>query len=144
MKKLCCVLFVVSCLASIVSAEESAGAKGSLPPPEKGEMPLNKLKAQLVDLNGKVIETLVNCVFAFEQVKGGQYRANCGYYGGGEGIVTTQSVLIPEEGKEFFQELAKKTGAGPCNNQRVYLRVSGKGVEAVGTRYSKSKGEYSW
>ncbi len=144
MKKLYAALLLLSCLTCAVRAEDAAEAKGSLPPPEKNEMKMNELKAQLVDLNGKVIETLVNCVFAFEQVKGGQYRANCGYYSEDESILPTQSVLIPEEGKEFFQELAKKTGAGPGNTQRVYLRVSGNRLEAVGTRYSKSKGAYSW
>lgn len=147
MKKLCVVLFIVSCLVGIVSAEDAAGAKGSLPPPEKKEMKMNELQAQLVDLDGKVIETVINCVYFFEQVKGGQYRARCGYYAGSDedgGIVTPESVLIPEEGKEFFQALAKKTGSGPGSNQRVYLHVNGKKLKAVGARYSKSKAEYSW
>lgn len=143
MKKLCCVLFVVSCLVCAVRAEDAAGTKGSLPPPEKKEMRMDELKAQLVDLDGKVVEAAINYVMYFEQMNNGKYRASCGYYVGGVTINTTP-VLIPEEGKEFFQDLAKKSGSGLTNTQRVYLHVTGKKIEAVGTRYSKSKAEYSW
>jgi hypothetical protein len=147
MKKLCVVLFIVSCLVCAARAEDATETKGSLPPPEKTELKMNELKAQLVDLDGKVIETIINCVFDFQQVKGTQYRASCGYYASDDGefiIIPSESVLIPEKGKELFQELAKKTGGGPFNSQRVYLQVRGKRLEAVGTRYSKNKGEYSW
>jgi hypothetical protein len=107
-------------------------------------MKTTELQAQLVDLDGKVIAVVMNYVLRFEQVKEAQYRASCGYYGDGEGKLSSQYILIPEEGKEFFQELARKSGSGPASNQRVYLYVHGKRLEAVGTRYSKSKGEYSW
>lgn len=143
MKKLCVVLFIVSCLVCTARAEESAGTKGSLPPPEKGEMKMGDLKAGLVDLDGKIIATIINFATSFEQVSGGQYRASCGYYHGGEGVITPTSVLLPEEGKELFQALAKR-GISGGSRQVVYLQVRGKRLEAVGTRYSKSKGEYCW
>jgi hypothetical protein len=143
MKKLYAALLLLSCLTCAVHAEDAAGAKGSLPPPEKKEMLMNELQAQLVDLDGKVIETIINFATSFEQVSGEQYRASCGYYHGGEGVITPTNVLLPEEGKELFQTLAKR-GISGGSRQVVYLQVRGKRLEAVGTRYSKSKGEYSW
>jgi len=150
MKKLCCVLFIVSCLTGLMYAEDSAG---SLPEPEKKEMQMGELKAQLLDLDGKVVETIINCAMSFEQVEEGKYRALCAYYGGSEGLITPEPVLVPEEGKEFFQTLAKR-GIDGGGNKVVYLLVHSKNppkvgryrpsLEAVGTRYSKSKGEYSW
>lgn len=138
------------------ASEKSSSAPavvGPPPPPEKKEMRMDELKAQLLDLDGKVIQTSINYVSSFEQVDGKRYRAWCGIYGSGGGF-GSESVLIPEEGKEFFQDMAKKNNYG-SGFQTVYLRVHSKkpiqiesryplSLEAVGTRYSKSKGEYSW
>lgn len=153
MKNLYRLLFLFFCLASMAPAENEAGSTGSPPPPEKKEMRMDELKAQLLDLDGKVIETTINYVYSFEQMDGKRYRAQCGCYGGSGGL-GSESVLIPEEGKEFFQDMAKKNTYGG-GFQTVYLRVHSKkpiriessyplSLEAVGTRYSKSKNEYSW
>lgn len=135
-------------------AEAAPAVVGPPPPPEKKEMRMNELKAQLLDLDGKVIETSINYVSSFEQVDGKRYRAYCGCYGSSGGF-GSESVLIPEEGKEFFQDMAKKNSYG-SGFQTVYLRVRSKNpisieksnypisLEAVGTRYNKSKDEYSW
>jgi len=138
-------------------ASEKSGSKpvtdSPTPAPEKKEMRMDELKAQLLDLDGKVIETSINYVSSFEQVDGKRYRAYCGCYGSSSGF-GSESVLIPEEGKEFFQDMAKKNTYGG-GFQTVYLRVHSKkpiqiessyplSLEAVGTRYSKSKNEYSW
>jgi len=153
MKKLYAALLLLSCL-TCVRAEESNTSVEQLPPPEKKAMRMDELKAQIFDLDGKVIETVINYVSSFAQVDGNRYRAYCGIYGSGGGV-GSELVLIPEEGKEFFQDLAKKNTYG-SGLQTVFLRVRSKtpipiekslypiSLEAVGARYSKSKGEYSW
>lgn len=141
MKKLYVVLFIVSCLVCAARAEDATGAKGSLPPPEKKELKMSELKSQLVDLNGKVVPAKINHVYDLAQVEKGKYRAWCDWFG--QGLNAPLLVTIPEEGFECFQTLSKKDdydGGGKV----VYLKIQNKKAEAVGTRYSKSKGEYSW
>lgn len=128
-----------------------------LPAPEKDEMPITELEQQLFNLDGKIIETEITSVMSFEQVSPGKYRAYCYYYKGTSSSISGELVLLPEEGKEFFQEMAKKD-MWSGSTEVVYLMVHSKNpirvekaspsysykLEAVGTKYRKSKGEYSW
>lgn len=121
-----------------------------IPAPEKKEMRMDELKAVLIDLDGKVIKTTINFVSSFEKVSDKQFRAGCAYYDGGT-IISTEYALIPEEGAELFKT---KAGKGVGSQQTVYFRVNTKKpvrsggisfrLEAVGTRYSQIKNEYSW
>jgi hypothetical protein len=139
---------------SIFIASLSANA---LPPPEKDEMSITDLEQQLFNLDGKVVETEFTYVSSFEQVAPRQYRAYCGYYKGTSSILSGESILIPEEGKELFEEMAEKDMFN-SSSETVYLMVHSKSpvrveggrtrwsfeLEAVGTRFKKSKGVYSW
>lgn len=125
-----------------------------LPAPEKDELPITELSQKMFDLDGKIVETKITSASSFEQIAPQKYRAFCYYYMGTASMITSESVLVPEEGKAFFQELAKKD-FDSGSSRTVYLfvhsktaiSVKGGGVfklEAVGTRYRKSTGEYSW
>jgi hypothetical protein len=84
------------------------------------------------------------------------YSARCGYDTGSGGVFSYETILVPQEGKEFFQSLAKK-GYG-ASLRTVYLRIHSKSpieirkgsnlssfpLEAVGARYSNNKNQYSW
>ncbi len=153
MKKLCCVLFIVSCLVGAVRAEDAAaGSKGSLPPPEKNEMTMTELKASFFELDGRVVKTTINTASDITQRDEKTYYANCGYHGLGGGAFSLPTVLIPAEGKDFFQALSKiSTGDNP---QFVYLLVTIKNpvqigisscfLKAVGNYYDEATAEYSW
>jgi thiol-disulfide isomerase/thioredoxin len=113
-----------------------------LPAPEEKEMKFSELTAQIIDLNGKVVKTTINFVTSFNQTGQGEYSALCAYRGGSD-TINGEFVKIPEKGNSFFQELAKKNN-GDGGEKTIYLFVCGKTLEAVGTRYKKDKGEYSW
>jgi len=141
-------------LTTIALLSITALSASALPPPEKDEMTIAELQTQLFSLDGKIIETEITSVSSFEQIAPGKYRAYCYYYKGGGSVSSGESVLIPEEGKEFFEELAKKDFFNG-GSKTVYLlvhsekpiRVKGSysyKLEAVGERYRKSKGTYKW
>ncbi len=126
------------------------------PAPEKKEMTMSELNTRLVELDGKVIETKITRASSFEQINAEKYRAYCYYYTGSSGSSSGESVLIPKEGKEFFEEMSKKGFGG--SSETVYLLVHSKKpirvnagdyswsyqLEAIGERYRKSTGKYSW
>lgn len=119
-----------------------ASSKSAPPAPEKGEMKMSEMKANMVDLNAKVVKTTINRVSSFEQTGKGEYRAWCYFWDGSSSA--GEWVKIPEEGKEFFQTLAKQNNWGGGGGRSVYFFVRGSSCEAVGTRYRKDKGEYDW
>ncbi len=132
------------------TAPEAEAASGLPPAPYKKEMDINELKAACLNLDGKVVKTSFNYVLHFEKIAAGLYKVYCGY--SKNGYILAPPVLIPEEGKKFFEPLPDKQDVG---YKTVYLRVHGKRpikvgkdhsfqLEAVGTRYSKSKNEYGW
>jgi hypothetical protein len=125
---------------SVNSASDAPSGSAPLPPPEKKELKFNEVKAQIIALDGKVVKTTINRVSNFEQLAQGKYLAYCGC----SGAINSSAVMyIPEEGKEFFQTLENHyqyNGTG----KTIYVRVRGKALDAVGTRYSNSRGEYSW
>jgi len=125
-------------LLSIAALSASA-----LPPPEKDEMTISELAANKFSMEGKIIETEITNASNFEQTAPGKYRAWCYYYKG-IGIGSSEMVYIPEEGKEFFKELAEKDTLGGGSTETVYLQVKDGKFTAVGTRFKKSKGIYTW
>jgi thiol-disulfide isomerase/thioredoxin len=121
--------------------EEEEAVPEKLPAPEKDSMTLQELLTSRFGLEGKVVETEVTLATSLEQQRNGQYRIFCHYHKGGS--CSAESVYIPEEGKELFEELTKKQYSSSPTD--VYLRVSKGGrLTAVGSRYRKSTGEYSW
>lgn len=128
---------------AVAKPEEGPEGSDELPAPEKRELKFGELKAQKVELNGKVIKTTINHVSSFEQMEKGEYRAWCSFWD-----ATWSSsgdwVMIPEEGKEFFQTLAKQNNWGGGGGRTVYFFVRDDQIEAAGARYRKDKGEYGW
>lgn len=129
-------------------------AADPLPPPEKEEMSFSALDAELIDLDGKVIETEITSAVEFEQVGEGMYIANCCCFESSSSFTPCAYVFLQEEGKEFFKELAEKDILNG-SSETIYLLIISKNpkkfdghkickLEAVGTRYKKSKGSYSW
>ncbi len=126
----------------------------TLPAPEKDEMSIIELATKLIDLDGKIIETEITYAEAFFQIAPNTYQAECFYDKGSSFSLTGDRVLIPKEGKEFFEEMAKRDFL-ITSSRTVYLLVRAKSpvkvegedpykLEAVGTKYRKSKHKYSW
>ena len=113
----------------------------NLPAPEKGTMPLSELLASRYDLLGKIIKIQVTHANDVRQTGVGQYSGFCCHHAGNTS--TSETVIFPEEAKDFIYELAKRSmGSGASD---LYVRVSDKRqLDAVGIRYNKSKNEYSW
>ena len=139
-------------LTTIALLSIAALSAGALPPPEKDDMTIGELTQQIFNLDGKVIETKINSVSSFEQINENQYRAYCYYYTGNSSL-SGELVLIPKEGKELFEKMAKRGFRG--STETVYLLVHSKKpvwvkgsysykLEAVGEKYRKSKGTYLW
>lgn len=143
--------------ASVKSAESEKETKPAtdtlLPPPEKEEMTLAELLSNIFSLDGKIIKTKINAVSGVEQFSQNQYCAWCLYRSGsGE---SGKNVLVCEEGKKIFFKL-DSYGYSAMNPSTVYLLVHDKKpsrqkgyhvdfkLEAVGTRFIKSKGIYRW
>ena len=137
----------------ILNKESISATPSPLPPPEEKELTMDELRSARIDLDGKVIKTTITHVRLFKQVDEEQYSAYCGYYKG-KGASQTTSVLIPKDGKEFFQKLEKVDLGG--SDKIVYFLVHSKRpikvggappssypLEAVGTHYN-SDGGYSW
>jgi hypothetical protein len=165
MKKMWRILLLAACLTGAVWAEddsestlfqpppeEEAPAKpskkplkseGPLPPPEKKSIALPEIKAQLISLDGKVVETGLTSANDLRQVSETLYRV-AGYLCISDDTLPDYLFIeFPPEGKEFFEMLAKKD-LWNSSRQKVYLLIRNKKVTAVGTRYNKSKNEYSW
>lgn len=125
-----------------------------LPPPEKEAMTLSELEAEIINLDGKIIELKFNSVISLGQIANKKYFAVCLWKEKKSSVMSARRVFVTEEGKEFFQELIGKTIPGG-NTESIYLQVISKNpvkideyhsckLKAVGTRYKKSKGTYSW
>lgn len=138
------------------SVPEKETEPEGLPAPEKKRLDMTELNLNLFNLDGKVVETKINSILSFEQVASDYYRAYC-FYTTANTIGSGESVLIPEEGKEFFSKAAEQMGlsfGSRSRSETVYLLVCSKKpfsvknwpfkLKAVGTRYKKSTGEYSW
>ncbi len=113
------------------------------PPPERREMTLVELESKIYDLDGKAVEIEISSVHNFEQTGAGKYEAYCNYWDGrtwgGRRIY-----FSGEEAKEFLEDMVKKGTWGRGSTESLYVLVDGKKLRALGTRYRKSKNEYSW
>ncbi len=138
-------------LTTIALLSIAALSAGALPPPEKDEVSIIDLKTKSFNLDGKIVEVEFTYLHNFEQIDQGQYTA-CVHYYKGRASATGEQFLIPEEGKEFFEEMATK-GYG-SSTKTVYILVhrekplrAGKRTfkyEVIGKKYRKSKGIYIW
>jgi hypothetical protein len=145
--------FILVIALTIISL---AGQSLSAPPPEKKELTITELAGQLYDFDGKVIEVEVTRGYGLDQIAKGKYTVYL-YYRKAYGSSNGEKVLIPVEGKEFIDELcARKYGQDSTETIYIYIhsedpiRVESGDythsfkLEALGTRYRKSKGTYSW
>lgn len=112
-----------------------------LPAPEKDSLTLRDLLANRFGLEGKIIETDVTLITSFEQRSSGQYSAYCHYHQGG--ACSSEPVYFPTEAREFCDELTKKAYSSSPTELYIYVSKGGR-LRAVGSRYRKSKNEYSW
>jgi len=126
-------------LLSIAALSASA-----LPPPEKGDMTLSELEQNLFDLDGKIVEVEVTRAYGLEQSSAGKYKVYCSYEDGGSysGNGATFYFSKNEDAIEFFQDLVKKGyGSGKTS---FFVQVNGETYTAVGKKFKKSKGIYTW
>jgi hypothetical protein len=137
MKKTAIILLgTVIALAWTVRAED-------LPAPEKKKVTVSDLQSQLLDYEGKIVEIKFTYISSVRQVEQGKYSAFCSYYNDAE-INGSCTVYFGEDGKEFFSDMARKTGGYYDEiNETVYVQVKDKKLYAVGARYRKGKG-YEW
>ena len=126
------------------------------PPPEKKDMTMTELTSQLFNLDGKVVECEITRASSFDQIAKGKYSVYLYFYKG-NGSYNGERVLIPEDGRDFIEEMAERN-YGNWSTETIYLLVHSekplevKGgdytrtfkLEALGTRFRKSKGTYSW
>jgi hypothetical protein len=116
------------------------------PPPEKDDMTIAELVAKIFAFDGKVVEIEVSYASNVKQISADECRAYCYFYSpnntepdGG------QSVTFPagEDVMEFLEDLS--TGDyWNGNTSSFYVYVDGKKLIAIGEKYKKSKGTYSW
>ncbi|MCF7847575.1 MAG: hypothetical protein K9M45_01900 [Kiritimatiellales bacterium] len=128
----------------------------TLPPPEKDELTVTELKAQLFNLDGKVIETEITSAIEFQQLAKGRYAAKCLYHDGSRNVhpsATGTMVLFNEEGRGFAEDMVKRDLWG-SPRETVFLLVHSESpirlerrqykLEAVGKRFIKKTGIYKW
>jgi len=130
--------WLIIILLSIAALSASA-----LPPPEKEEMLLTELEQKMFDFDGKIIEIEVTYATSLEQKSSTEYRAYCYCYTG-SGYAGGASVYFSkdDDAMEFFQELIKRSyGSGLTS---FYVQVDGEKFIAVGEKFKKSKGIYTW
>lgn len=137
-------LLTLTFFATLIAAElpDSLGG-ASYPAPEKKEMTLIELTRQLFDLDGKVIETKITGADFMKQIKENQYSITCYYYMGSDTIIEGEYVTFNSDAKKFSEDLAKRDLFNG-SSKKVYFFVHNKKLEAIGRRYKKSSGEYSW
>ncbi|MBL7011745.1 MAG: hypothetical protein ISR85_02300 [Kiritimatiellales bacterium] len=136
----------LSVIALLSLATLSASA---FPPPEKDEIPVDEIKELLRDLNGKVVEMEFAYAQTLSNVGSGNYTIFCGRFEdrGGASFISKMTVHFSgEEALEYFKDLSEQDVA-PFTfslGESVYVLVDGNRLRALGTRYKKSKGTYSW
>jgi len=121
----------------------------ALPPPEKDEISVDKIDMQLHDLDGKIVEMEFSYVTSIKQKDSGTYTAYCKRWTDNNGYATSSGKTVHfsgEEALDYFEDLAKKS-EDPWNSslsESIYVLVEGKKLTAVGERFKKSKGIYTW
>lgn len=108
------------------------------------KLTVGELQLKRQELQGNVIELTFDRVIDLKQTGEG-YTARLTFESGRQ--KESVLVLIPEEGLEFFQEMADRFPRSPLR-ETVYVEVISANItRAVGTRYSKNKPEgerYRW
>ena len=127
-------------LAGLTALIATAPAS-AYPPPEKDEMRVDELNSQIFDLDGKVVELTANDFESFRQIGKGEYSTYCSCYKGFNHLGGVSVHFSGEEAKKFFKELVEKD---MDSNKEVYVFVENKKITAIGHRFKKSKGIYSW
>ena len=130
-------VLTATALLSIVAFSASA-----YPPPEKNDMELNEILMNQINLTGKIIETRISYIEDIRQQKGGGYRAQV-WLDVGYTTMHSAWVNFPADAKDFIDELATKSW-GSSKTELYILVKKGGTLEAVGEKYKKSKGTYSW
>lgn len=141
MKKLTTLLIALLSIAAL-----SASA---LPPPEKDGVRLNKLKEQLSSFDGKVVEVEFSCAISLKEDGPGQWTVLCKVWTRNGSVHYPSNVRVSFSGKDakkYFDDLLEEP-EDPYNDaatESIYLLVDGKTCRAVGKRFKKSKGIYTW
>jgi hypothetical protein len=163
MKQLWTIILISACLTGALWAEDDSESapqaptkeaptkpskkplkeSNSLPLPEKKSLPLSDINAQIISLNGKVVETEITHANDITQLSTELYRVWAYFYTPSVNNVNSSYIEFPPEGKEFFEKLSRKDILN-SGREKIYLLIRNKKVTAVGTRYNKSKNEYSW
>jgi hypothetical protein len=116
------------------------------PPPEKDDMTLTELEKRIFEFDGKVVEVEITYAYDIEPKSPGNFSVWCSYDEGGrwDGSGRTIYFSNDKDGKvlEFFEELVASRWSG--GRKSLYVLVEGKTLTAIGEKYKKSKGSYSW
>jgi hypothetical protein len=120
------------------------------PAPEKRSITIRDFQLDKFNYVGKVIEVDFSYISSLQQVSEGEYKAYCGYWDG-DSYSSSISIYFDEEAKEeFFRDLLANGSYWDSSAESVYLFVTeGKNkkpgkIRAIGTRYRKSKKQYTW
>jgi len=127
-------------LLSIAALSASA-----LPPPEKDELSLAEIKLQLYDLDGKIVEMEYSYAKYIKKESSGEYSVYCKTHTN-TSFSGKKIYFSGEEALDYFEDVAKKR-EDPFNTtltESVYVLVEGTKLIAVGERFKKSKGIYTW
>ena len=140
MKKLLSIITVLSITTLSASA---------YPPPEKDDMTLAELDKRILEFDGKVVEIEITYAWDINQSSRGKYSVHCDFIEGGNylnyGGAGTQIYFTNDkdgDALKFFEELVQRRWSG--SRSSFYVLVEGKKVTAIGEKYKKSKGAYSW
>jgi len=117
------------------------------PPPEDDEMTLVQLSDRMIEFKGKVVEVEVRYVKNIERETPEKYSVECSYnqeQGGKRYVTETIYFFADEDGEalEFFEDLVERGYSG--SRKPFYVLVEGRTLTAIGRKYKKSKGSYSW
>jgi hypothetical protein len=132
-------------LTAIALFSIAALSASAYPPPEKDEITIAELESKLFQYDGKVVEVQVTYGHNMQQFSSTKSRIYCYFYTGAGGALEGGRLVTftpDEDAVEFFEDLSKKDyGAGRTS---FYVYVDGTSVIAIGEKWKKSKGTYSW
>jgi hypothetical protein len=120
------------------------------PAPERHEITVQELQMNRVDYVGKVVEIEANGFSDLGQAATDEYTVSCEFYDNNSwSLLASITVSFSgEKGKKYFEKLVKTSTTGSAwgeMSEKFYVYVDGKNkFVALGSRYSKSKKEYSW
>ena len=105
-------------------------------------MSFEDILANCLRLDGYVIKTEVSHARLLKQVTSGKHTLYCHFSEGGT-TYASEWISFPSEGLDVANELNVKSHSDSPTD--LYIKVGAEGqLEAIGTRYKKSKKTYSW